>query len=79
MGWIIGVIIGVLIILTIYSCCIVSGRSSRLDDKLELKDKTDILLYNRDEVTIADCLEVNENHNLKAVLCAGRVLGFTEE
>lgn len=40
-------------------------------------NKIDILLYDRDKVTLEDCIIMKEKYGLAAVINDGSILGFT--
>lgn len=42
-------------------------------------NKTDILLYDRDKVTLEDCIIMQEKYGLSAIIDSGTILGFTSK
>ena len=42
-------------------------------------NKTDILLYDRDKVTLEDCIIMQEKYGLSAIIDSGTILGFSSK
>lgn len=43
----------------------------------EIDISCDILLYDKNKVTLEDCITMKEKYGLEAVVCGGEILGFT--
>lgn len=73
-------IIGVFMALTLYCCCVMSGRSNKFDEELETESQLNTMLgtgeYDRDLVTIADCMDMCKKYNLGVELNDGKVIRF---
>ena len=75
MGWIIGVSIFIAIL---FLACWSLVRINYVNTA-EVNDNLDILLYDPIKVTLQDVTEMENMHNLKAILNDGQLLGFTQE
>jgi hypothetical protein len=78
-GWIIGSIILIIIGIAMWCCIRMGGNQDKCDDEFIKKHDLDILLYNPEDVTLDDCINMVDNNNLKAVINDGVLLGFTQE